>query len=108
MKSACPELGLERLRGLQERANPELARLGMDYLDERLAAARDYPSSLWLAIAPHSPAGAVARMLGELHHSRAPRRMAAALHDALVHRLDDPRLSASEFHESPRFGRLRS
>ncbi len=77
MKAAFQDLNLGEISGLESRANKELARMGMDYIDERLAAGRAYPSSLWLAIAPHAPAGAVARMLGELHHSQPERRLGA-------------------------------
>lgn len=78
MKAAFLNLDLGAIAGLTSRANPELARMGMEYIDERLAAERSYPPSLWLAIAPSNPAGATARMLGELNHSVVERRRGSA------------------------------
>jgi hypothetical protein len=79
MKATFQNMNLGDIVGLERRANAELARMGMEYIDERLSAQRAYPESLWLAIAPTSPPGAVARMLGELQHSQASRRRHAAL-----------------------------
>jgi len=78
MKAAFSDFDLGQIVGLQARCNPELARMGMEYVDERLAAGRSFPSSLWLAIAPCNPPGACARMLGELQHSQPLRRQLAA------------------------------
>jgi hypothetical protein len=50
----------------------------MERIDEQLSAGRSYPAAIWLAIAPCSPPGAVARMLGELEHSVPERRAWAA------------------------------
>lgn len=84
MKAAFQDLELGGISGLQERANADLARMGMAYIDERLSAQRSFPSSLWLAIAPGNPPGALARMLGELQHSQASRREGAAMGLALT------------------------
>jgi hypothetical protein len=78
MKAALQDFDLGSVSGLQDRANADLARMGMAYIDERLSAQRSFPSSLWLAIASGNPPGAVARMVGELQHSQAARREAAA------------------------------
>ncbi len=77
MKAAQLDLPLERMLGLVARANADLARMAMEYIDERQSAGRAFPASLWLAIAPISPPGAVARMLGELQHSVPARRLGA-------------------------------
>ena len=79
MKAAFSDFDLGQIAGLQARSNPELARMGMEYVDERLAAGRSFPASLWLAIAPCNPPGACARMLGELQHSQSARRRLAAI-----------------------------
>jgi predicted metal-dependent TIM-barrel fold hydrolase len=78
MKAAFGDMDLSQIVDLERRHNSELARMGMEYIDERLSAQRSFPESLWLAIAPENPPGAVARMLGELHHSQVSRRLAAA------------------------------
>jgi hypothetical protein len=98
MKAAFLELDLARIRGLLKRANTDLARMGMEYIDERQSAGRSFPPSLWLAIAPSCPAGAVARMLGELQHSVAQRRLGAAIglglcNDARVQSFVEERLA---------------
>lgn len=36
--------------GIETRTNPALSRMSFDYCQERLAAGRDFPESLWLAI----------------------------------------------------------
>ncbi len=79
MKAAFQDMDLGLISGLQERANADLARMGMAYIDERLSAGRGFPSSLWLAIAKANPPGALARMIGELQHSQAARRAGAAI-----------------------------
>jgi hypothetical protein len=78
MKAVFMEVPLEGIVGLARRANPELARMAMERIDEQLSAGRSYPAAIWLAIAPCSPPGAVARMLGELEHSVPERRAWAA------------------------------
>lgn len=52
----CLFLGLEveEIYGLVARANPELARMCEDYVDERVAAGRSVPADIWLAIGPHA------------------------------------------------------
>lgn len=88
IKAAQLDLPLERVHGILDRQNSELARIGMEYIDERQSASRSYPPSLWLAIAGVGPPGALARMLGELHHSVAARRLGAVWGLALC---SDPR-----------------
>jgi hypothetical protein len=78
MKAVFMEVPLEGIVGLARRANPELARMAMERIDEQLSAGRSYPAAIWLAIAPCAPPGAVARMLGELEHSARERRAWAA------------------------------
>jgi hypothetical protein len=78
MKAVFVEAPLERIVGLTGRANPEMARMAMERIDEQQSAGRSFPPALWLAIAPCAPPGAVARMIGELEHSRPERRAGAA------------------------------
>ncbi|MBK1630160.1 hypothetical protein CKO31_05265 [Thiohalocapsa halophila] len=86
-------LPLNRVIGLQRRANPRLAAMCEDYHDERVAAGRTVPADIWLALAPcASPRGlalACARLASELPEHR---RFAA---QALVARRDSPEVEAA-------------
>jgi hypothetical protein len=77
MKAAFVGAPLDRIVGLRRRANPELARMAMEYIDQQESAGRAFPPELWRAIAPHPPPGAVARMLGYASHAVAAHRAAA-------------------------------
>lgn len=78
MKAVFVGAPVDRILGLERRANPELARMGMEYIDQQESATRKFPPELWLAIAPCPPAGAVGRMLGYLSHSVVEHRLWAA------------------------------
>jgi hypothetical protein len=88
MKAAFVKAPVDRIIGLVRRANPELARMGMEHIDEQESAGRSFVPELWLAIAPANPPGAVARMLGYLSHSVPHHRLGAARGLALA---ADPR-----------------
>jgi hypothetical protein len=88
MKAAFVGTPIARIVGLDRRANPELARMGMEYIDEQESARRRFPPEMWLAIGPHPPPGAVGRMLGYLSHSIIENRLWAARGLALT---GDPR-----------------
>jgi len=47
-------LAIERVEGLEQRANPDLTRMCENYVGEREAAGRSVPMDIWLAIAPHA------------------------------------------------------
>jgi hypothetical protein len=78
MKAAFVGAPLSRIVGLDRRANPDLARMGMDYVSEQESAVRRFDPQIWLAIAPYPPLGAVGRMVGYLSHSVAEQRLWAA------------------------------
>ncbi len=78
MKAAFVGIPIDRIIGLEQRCNQDLARMGMEYIDQQQSADRDFPPELWLAIGPHPPAGAVARMIGYLNHSVEAHRLGAA------------------------------
>ncbi len=46
---------LEPVLGLDERANPTLARMLLDFADERRAAGREVPAELWRCALPFAP-----------------------------------------------------
>jgi hypothetical protein len=75
----CVFLGipLAGLEGLQERADPELARMLAEYVHERVAAGRDVPADVWPFIDRHPPTAQLAAIMGELDHPVEERRRAA-------------------------------
>ena len=77
MKAAFVKAPVDRIVGLDRRANPELARMGMEHIDEQESAGRSFVPEIWLAIAQHAPPGAVGRMLGYASHSVAAQRLGA-------------------------------
>jgi hypothetical protein len=52
LKALFNDVALARIRGLEERRNPELARMATDYAAERRAAGRSVPADIDLATAP--------------------------------------------------------
>ena len=78
MKAAFVRAPLDRILGLDRRANAELSRMAMDHIDEQESAQRSFVPEIWLAVAPHPPPGAVGRMLGYLSHGMPGQRRGAA------------------------------
>jgi hypothetical protein len=77
MKAAFVRASIDRIVGLARRANPELARMAMEHVDEQESAGRSFVPEIWLAIAPHAPPGATGRMLGYASHSVKAQRLGA-------------------------------
>lgn len=78
MKAAFVGAPIDRIAGLDRRASRELARMGMEYIDEQESAQRRFPPEIWLAVAAVPPPGALGRMLGYLSHSTPEHRLGAA------------------------------
>ncbi|HTE55760.1 MAG TPA: EboA domain-containing protein [Kofleriaceae bacterium] len=78
MKAAFIGAPLARMVGLERRANPELARMAMDFVSEQEAAGRRFPPDIWLVASAHLDATALARMIGYLNHAVAEVRGGAA------------------------------
>lgn len=78
MKSAFVGAPIDRILGLSDRANPELSRMAMEYIDEQEHARRRFPPELFAAIGAHPRPGSIARMLGYLSHSIVENRLWAA------------------------------
>lgn len=70
---------LWRVVGLDRRLDPELARMALDFVDERRAAGRRVPPGLWLALGRHGGARGEAALAAELAGDWAPGRAGAAL-----------------------------
>ena len=78
MKAAFVGAPLDRVIGLERRANPELCRMALDYVDQQESAGRSFPPELWLVIGPSATPAALGRMIGYLNHSVAEVRRGAA------------------------------
>jgi hypothetical protein len=78
MKCAFVGAPVDRILGLGRRANAELSRMVMEYIDEQESARRRFPPEAWLAVAHHALPGCAGRLLGYLGHSSAEQRLGAA------------------------------
>lgn len=54
LKALFIESPLDLIQGLDERSNPELARMLCDYAQERWAAGRPVPVDVWRCVGPHA------------------------------------------------------
>jgi len=85
LKSLFLGLAIERVAGLAERANPELARMSENYVVEREEAGRSVPVDIWLAIGPCASETGRQQMIDYLAHEEIGHRYYCSL--ALVQRL---------------------
>jgi hypothetical protein len=91
LKALFLGLAIERVEGLQKRANPELARMGENYVVEREQAKRSVPVDVWLAIGACASVTGQQQMIAYLDHDDIGHRYYCSL--GLLQRLPrDPSL----------------
>ncbi len=88
LKAFFCDVPVEGFLRLEERADEELAQSLCEYIDERLAAGRTVPRTIWSVAAHHPRPGLVARLIGNLEHPDPHERLAAA---RALTRARDPR-----------------
>lgn len=78
LKALFCQIDIEGFIGLESRADEELARSLCAYANEREAAGREVPSTLWPVAARFPSPGLVARLIGKLEHPASLERIIAA------------------------------
>jgi len=78
LKALFCDVPIDGFLGLAERADREMAESLQDFADERAAAGRAVPSSVWIVAAVHPRPGLVARLIGLLEHPAEEERITAA------------------------------
>jgi hypothetical protein len=78
LKALFCDVPIDGFLGLAERADREMAESLQDFADERAAAGRAVPSSVWIVAAVHPRPGLVARLIGLLEHPAEEERLTAA------------------------------
>ncbi|MGG1948751.1 EboA domain-containing protein [Trinickia sp. NRRL B-1857] len=66
LKAVFIDVPLARIESLDTRLSPELARMALDFADERRSAGRDVPAQLWLCLGPYAGARGLAALRAEL------------------------------------------
>ncbi|WSP86670.1 EboA domain-containing protein [Streptomyces sp. NBC_01235] len=84
LKCVFCDIPLDRVAGLEERADSELARMLADFAHERVAAGRDVPADVWPLLHAH-PGTLEASGLPAEAHSPVPERRAAAVRALAAH-----------------------
>ena len=79
LKALFIESSLSPIDGLDERANPELAGMLVDFAHERWAAGRAVPAELWRCVGPHADERAIADLAKVLSDGSEREQQAAAL-----------------------------
>ena len=78
LKALFCDVDVSRFQRLEERADADLAASLCEFADEREAAGRPVPDTVWIVAARHQRPGLIARLLGRMEHPLpAVRRVAA-------------------------------
>jgi len=94
LKALFLGLSIERIEGIQQRANADLTRMGENYVVEREQANRSVPVDIWLAIGPFASDTGKQQLLKYISHEEVGHRYYCAL--ALVQHLSqDPSVTAA-------------
>jgi HEAT repeat protein len=88
LKCAFVGVTLDRVVGLEARADEELSRMLLSYVSEREVAGRSVPADVWPIVALHPTPGLAAKLCGYLEHPAEAHRAAAA---RALARIGDPR-----------------
>jgi hypothetical protein len=88
LKALFVDSTLHPIQGLDERANPELARILCDYAHERWAAGRPITPELWRCVGPYADTNALDDLNRALSDDDLAVRQAAAL---ALHACQDPK-----------------
>lgn len=78
-------LAIERIEGIEQRANADLSRMCENYVVERQNADRTVPTDIWLAIGPFASETGKQQIIDHLDHDKVAHRYYSTL--ALVQRL---------------------
>ena len=79
LKCAFVGVPLDRVVGLETRADEELSRMLLSYVSEREVAGRSVPPDIWPIVALHPTPGLAAKLIGYLDHPAESHRMTAAV-----------------------------
>ncbi|HMN43059.1 MAG TPA: EboA domain-containing protein [Povalibacter sp.] len=79
MKAVFLNAPLWRVHGLDSRLSPELARMALDFIDERRSAGRPIPPQLWLCLGTHEEDRSLHALRTELRRGDLRGRSAALL-----------------------------
>jgi HEAT repeat protein len=78
LKCAFVGVALDRVVGLEARADEELSRMLLSYVSEREVAGRSVPADIWPIVALHPTPGLPAKLCGYLEHPAEAHRAGAA------------------------------
>lgn len=78
LKALFCDVDVSRFLRLEERADADLAASLCEFADEREAAGRQVPDTVWIVSARHHRPGLVARLLGRMEHPLPATRLVAA------------------------------
>jgi hypothetical protein len=85
LKCAFVGVSIDRVLGLDARADAELTRMLLSYVSEREVAGRSVPPDIWPVVALHPTPGLVAKLCGYLEHPAEAHRAGAAVGLGRIH-----------------------